>query len=113
MVIYRFTGDDVRSPALGSTGPLLAKIAYGIALPTIVIAGVINGHVAVKYIYVRFVPKELVSSASWKAQGIWIAILSTLWLVSWIVASAIPVFNNLLGLIVSTTQSILEGLADV
>jgi hypothetical protein len=47
IVIYRFTGDDITSPALGSTGPLLAKIAYGIALPTIVIAGVINGHVAV------------------------------------------------------------------
>jgi hypothetical protein len=47
VVIYAYTGDDVRSPALGSTSPLLAKIAYGIALPTIVIAGVINGHVAV------------------------------------------------------------------
>jgi hypothetical protein len=47
VVIYRFTGDDVRSPALGSTSPIVAKVAYGIALPTIVIAGVINGHVAV------------------------------------------------------------------
>jgi hypothetical protein len=45
-VIYRFAGDGVKSPALGSTSPLLAKIAYGIALPTIVVAGVINGHVA-------------------------------------------------------------------
>jgi hypothetical protein len=47
VVIYVYTGDSVRSPALGSTSPLLAKVAYGIALPTIVIAGVINGHVAV------------------------------------------------------------------
>jgi hypothetical protein len=46
-VIYRFTGDSVVSPALGSAGPLLSKVAYGIALPTIIISGVINGHVAV------------------------------------------------------------------
>ncbi|KAJ5226662.1 Amino acid transporter transmembrane [Penicillium citrinum] len=29
------------------------KISYGIAIPTIVIGGVVNAHVAVKYIYVR------------------------------------------------------------
>ena len=46
VVIYRYTGSDVASPALGSTGPLLRKIAYGIASPTIIIAGVINAHVA-------------------------------------------------------------------
>lgn len=35
IVIYRFTGADVASPALGSAGPLISKIAYGIALPTV------------------------------------------------------------------------------
>ena len=35
VVIYRYAGPDVASPALGSSGPLLSKIAYGIALPTV------------------------------------------------------------------------------
>ena len=35
VVIYRYGGKDVASPALGSTSPLLSKIAYGIALPTV------------------------------------------------------------------------------
>lgn len=35
IVIYRFTGSDVASPALNSTRPLVRKIAYGIALPTV------------------------------------------------------------------------------
>lgn len=39
IVTYRYAGTDVASPALGSTSPLLRKIAYGIAIPTIVIAG--------------------------------------------------------------------------
>jgi hypothetical protein len=35
VVIYRYTGADVASPALGSAGPLISKIAYGLALPTV------------------------------------------------------------------------------
>jgi len=35
VVIYRYTGADVASPALGSAGPLISRIAYGIALPTV------------------------------------------------------------------------------
>ena len=36
IVTYRYAGTDVVSPALGSTSPLLRKITYGIAIPTIV-----------------------------------------------------------------------------
>lgn len=35
VVIYRFGGADVASPALGSTSPIMSKIAYGIAIPTV------------------------------------------------------------------------------
>lgn len=35
IVIYRYGGVDVASPALGSTGPVLSKVAYGIAIPTV------------------------------------------------------------------------------
>lgn len=35
IVIYRYAGADVASPALGSAGPVISRIAYGIALPTV------------------------------------------------------------------------------
>lgn len=35
VVIYVYAGADVASPALGSASPLIAKIAYGVALPTV------------------------------------------------------------------------------
>jgi hypothetical protein len=35
VVIYYYAGDDVKSPALGSVSPLVSKIAYGVALPTV------------------------------------------------------------------------------
>lgn len=48
-VVYRFAGPDVDSPALGSAGEVAKKVAYGIAIPTILVAAVIYGHVATKY----------------------------------------------------------------
>ena len=53
VVVYSFTGAQTVSPALGNTGTVLRKVAYGVALPTIIIAGVINGHVCAKLIFVR------------------------------------------------------------
>ena len=34
IVIYRYAGTDVTSPAFGSAGITIAKVAYGIAIPT-------------------------------------------------------------------------------
>lgn len=100
IVTYCYAGTDVKSPALGSTSPLLRKITYGIAIPTIVIAGVIYGHVAAKYIYVRmFRGTDRMSKRSWSSFGIWAIIVLILWVVAWIIAEAIPVFNDLLSLI--------------
>lgn len=39
VVIYRYAGTDVKSPAIGSASPIVRKVAYGIAIPTIVVAG--------------------------------------------------------------------------
>lgn len=38
VVIYCYAGPGVTSPALGSASPIIGKIAYGIALPTVYIA---------------------------------------------------------------------------
>jgi hypothetical protein len=35
MVIYCYAGPDVKSPALSSAGPLMKKVAYGLAIPTV------------------------------------------------------------------------------
>lgn len=35
VVIYYYVGQEVTSPALGSAGPVLKKVAYGIAIPTV------------------------------------------------------------------------------
>ncbi|KAL4749576.1 hypothetical protein BDW72DRAFT_213994 [Aspergillus terricola var. indicus] len=106
VVIYCYAGEDVPSPALGAAGPLISRISYGVALPTILIAGVIMGHIACKQIYIRvFAKTDRMHKRDLVAVGSWVAIALGVWVAAWIVASAIPVFNNLLSLIVSLFAS--------
>jgi Transmembrane amino acid transporter protein len=102
VVIYRYGGDSVDSPALGSAGTTVKKVAWGIAIPTIIIAGVIYGHVATKYIYVRiFRGTRHMAKRTWLSFGTWAAIALTLWIIAFIIAESIPDFNDLLALISS------------
>lgn len=98
-VIYFFAGPSVASPALGSAAPLVRKIAFGIALPTIVISGVINCHVACKYLYIRICGVDTAHRKSAKALLCWVAVVAAAWIVSFTIAEAVPNFNVLLGLI--------------
>ncbi|PYI02425.1 hypothetical protein BO78DRAFT_454089 [Aspergillus sclerotiicarbonarius CBS 121057] len=100
VVIYRFVGQDVQSPALGSAGHLMKKVAYGLAIPTVLIAGIVNGHVASKYVYVRlFRGSDRMHERSLFSIGSWVAIGVISWIVAWVIAESIPVFNDLLSLI--------------
>ncbi|RAK75092.1 uncharacterized protein BO72DRAFT_450187 [Aspergillus fijiensis CBS 313.89] len=100
VVIYRYVGVDVASPALGSAGPVMKKVAYGLALPTILIAGIVNGHVAAKYVYVRlFRGTNHMHETTLLSKGSWVAIALILWVVSWVIAESIPIFNDLLSFI--------------
>ncbi|KAH8430945.1 uncharacterized protein LDX57_008608 [Aspergillus melleus] len=106
VVIYRYAGEDVTSPALGSAGPLISRIAYGIALPTIVIAGVIISHIACKQIYIRLhAGTARIHTKDFVSVGSWVGIVGCLWIIAWIIAMSIPVFNSLLSLIVSLFAS--------
>ncbi len=100
LVIYRYAGNDVASPALSSNTPVIRKVAWGIALPTIIIAGVIFAHVTAKYVYLRmFSGTSYLHSRGWVATGSWVALAFGTWAIAWIIAESIPVFSDLLGFI--------------
>ena len=100
IVIYYYPAPLTASPALATLSPTLRKIAYGIAIPTIVVSGVINAHVAAKFILVRlFRGTDRMSRRSWSAFGIWVGLVGGLWMLAWVIAEGIPNFNQLLGLI--------------
>lgn len=67
----------------------------------ILIAGVMNGHIAAKALYLRiFGGTDRIHKRDFIAVGSWIAISFILWIIAWIIASAVPVFNDLLSLTV-------------
>ncbi|KAJ4252856.1 hypothetical protein NW762_010762 [Fusarium torreyae] len=99
LVIYRWCGVWLATPAFGSAGPLFKKISYGIALPGLVIGVGIYQHVAAKYIFVRILrdSRHLQENTSvhWLT---WIGSNLTLGILAFIVAEAVPILNYLLGL---------------
>ncbi|TGO45427.1 hypothetical protein BOTNAR_0670g00020 [Botryotinia narcissicola] len=106
MLIYIYTGSSISSPALLSAGPLLSKIAFGIAIPTIVIAGVIFGHVASKYIFLRiFTGTAHAESRTKRGLMAWLGITGGVWVLAWIIGESVPGFNELLGLVSSLFAS--------
>ncbi|CAG7979274.1 unnamed protein product [Penicillium olsonii] len=106
VVVYRYAGDGVQSPALLSTSPMVSKVAFGIAIGTIVIAGVVIAHVGAKTIYVRmFRGTNRMNERSLVSYGTWVLIVLVLWVIAWVIANAIPVFNDLLNLLAAAFAS--------
>lgn len=101
-IIYAFVGADVKSPALLSAGPLVSRVAFGLALPVIFISGSINSTVAGRYIMGRaFKNSPIKYLHSAKAWLIWIALIAVITLIAWVIAEAVPFFSDLLGIISS------------
>jgi len=107
VVIYVYVGPDVPSPALSAAGShVVRKVIWGIAIPTIVIAGVIYGHVAARYVFVRVFAgtKHLATRTPLGVIG-WLGITAILWIIAWVISQSIPVFNNLLGFVAALFAS--------
>ncbi|KAJ2989167.1 hypothetical protein NUW58_g3605 [Xylaria curta] len=99
-VIYYFCGSFVASPALGSAGVIVKKVAYGVALPGLLVTTTLVIHLPAKYIFVRALggSRHLVENTPthWFA---WIGCTAGITITAYIVASAIPVFGGLVSLI--------------
>lgn len=52
-VVYHYAGEHVASPALGTAGPLLKKVSYGLALPGLLVGAVLNSHLPAKFLFLR------------------------------------------------------------
>jgi len=104
LVVYRYCGQWVASPSLGSAGEVVKKVAYGIGLTGLMVSACLYIHVAAKYIFVRIlrdsVHLQKNSFVHWSA---WLGCTFGMSVVSFLVASGIPIFNYLLALAGSLT----------
>ncbi|KAK1922367.1 putative amino acid transporter [Papiliotrema laurentii] len=99
-VVYHYAGQYVSAPALGSAGPLLKKVCYGLALPGLLVSAILWTHFPAKFIFVRVLRNtEHLSKNTVKHWVVWIGSVLGCCLSSYIVASAIPEFGGLVSLI--------------
>lgn len=99
-LIYAFVGQDVKSPALLSAGPLLSKVAFGIALPVIFISGSINGTVVGRLIHGRVYRNSPIRFINSKMGWVtWMTLIAVITIIAFVIAEVIPFFPDLLSII--------------
>lgn len=99
LVIYRYCGQWLSTPAFGSAGPLFKKISYGVALPGLVVGMGIYSHVAAKYLFVRVLrDSKHLQANTFTHWTTWLGINIVLGTLAFIVAEAVPILNYLLAL---------------
>lgn len=98
-VVYYWCGQWVASPSLGSAGPLIKRVAYGVGIIGLAVSACLYVHIAAKYLFVRFLRNSrhlqedtAVHWATWLGCTVGISICSFL------IASGIPIFNYILAL---------------
>ncbi|KAJ5880797.1 uncharacterized protein N7473_011850 [Penicillium subrubescens] len=100
LVVYRWCGQWVASPSLGSAGQTIKMVSYGVALLGLIVSATIYLHVGAKYLFVRILGKtrhlQANSMIHW---GTWLACTVVLGAISFILAEAIPIFNYLIALV--------------
>lgn len=104
LVVYRYCGQWVASPSLGSAGPLLKKVSYGVAMIGLLITSCLYIHLSAKTVFVRVLRNSVhLQKNSFTHWSIWIGTTLSLSIIAFILASAIPIFNFLLALAGSLT----------
>ncbi|EOA91938.1 uncharacterized protein SETTUDRAFT_30431 [Exserohilum turcica Et28A] len=99
LVVYKYCGKWVASPSLGSAGPTVKKIAYGIGIIGLLVSGALYVHVSAKYIFVRILRKSRHLQANTAIHwGTWLSCVGATAITSFLIASGVPIFNYLLSL---------------
>lgn len=99
LVVYYYCGRWIATPSLGSAGPLVKKVAYGIALPSLIVSAGIFNHAATKYAFVRLLRNSThLQTNTWQHWSLWLGLNVFFGFLAFIMASSIPVFNYILAL---------------
>lgn len=99
IVVYRYCGKWVASPSLGSAGPVLKKVAYGIGIVGLAISACLYVHVAAKYVFVRILRNSAhLQNNSFVHWGTWLGCTVGISIAAFLIASGIPIFSYIIAL---------------
>ncbi|OQD69486.1 hypothetical protein PENPOL_c002G08993 [Penicillium polonicum] len=100
IVIYYYCGSYVSSPALGSAGTTVKIVSYGFALPGLIVSTLLFVHITAKYIFIRILGGSRHLAANTVIHwAVWVGCTLGTTIIAYIIASAIPVFSDLVSLV--------------
>ncbi len=87
------------SPSLGSAGPTIKKVSYGIGFIGLIVSACLYLHVAAKYLFVRILRNsDHLQKNTVIHWATWLGCTIGLGSISFILAEAVPIFNYLIAL---------------
>ncbi|KIV85983.1 hypothetical protein PV11_01628 [Exophiala sideris] len=99
LVVYKWCGKWVATPSLGSAGPTLKKVAYGIGIVGLAVSACLYVHIGAKYLFVRILRNTRhLQDNSLVHWGTWFACTIGVSVAGFLISSGVPIFNYLLGL---------------
>lgn len=99
-IVYGKVGQYLANPALGSAGPLIKKVSYGIAFPGLVVTAVLFSHIAAKYLFVRFLRgTSHLQSNTIQHWVVWISSMLGTVAFGFIIVGVVPFFGDFLSLV--------------
>ncbi|TIA90420.1 hypothetical protein E3P99_01565 [Wallemia hederae] len=100
VTIYYYTGQYIASPALGSANEIIKRVSYGVALVGLIAGGSNIAHSLSISVFVQAMRNSPHFKANnWVFWAVWIGCVAGVSVFSFIIASSVPFFNALLGLI--------------
>jgi hypothetical protein len=103
-IMYVYIGNEyMTAPAYGSLTEPYKKIAFTFCVPTILFAGVLYSAVTSRMVFDKIFDKDSVHRTHNTVKGwaTWIGVISTTWVIAFIIAEVIPFFSSLLSLMSS------------
>lgn len=99
LVVYRWCGQWVASPSLGSAGRNIQIASYAVGFIGLIVSACLYLHVAAKYCFVRLLRHSRHLQANTMVHwGTWFGCVIVLAALAFVLAEAIPIFNYLIAL---------------
>ncbi|KAI7554100.1 amino acid transporter [Hortaea werneckii] len=97
LVVYRWCGQWVASPSLGSAGQTVKMVAYGVGLVGLIVSACLYLHVAAKYCFVRVLRRTRHLQENTITHWVtWLGLTFGLGALAFALAMAIPIFQYLI-----------------
>lgn len=99
-IVYWYCGQYVASPALGSAGPLMKKISYGLSIPGLFFSVILWVHIPAKFILVRILRGSHHLAANTPTHwATWFTCTFACTTIAYIIGSAIPILSSIISLV--------------